>query len=143
MRQRYNSLRKRYFDTKEAEEAAGLHTGGETLIPMETGTLEERFSEQREQLAGIERVGLAAKEATDSIMVHMQRQSEKIRYTSGKVRNTGQGARLAQRLVDDISWNEYCYRVGLYLAIVALLAVIVLLLVYKYKSSNPNNYGQT
>ncbi len=77
-------------------------------------------------------MGIESHKISEAALEKIQHQGKTLGRIGEDLKGTSLRADVGRRLVNSMSWNDYCYKLGLYLLAVALFGVIVSLIVYKY-----------
>eukprot|EP00826_Nyctotherus_ovalis_P002727 TRINITY_DN1054_c0_g5_i2.p3 TRINITY_DN1054_c0_g5~~TRINITY_DN1054_c0_g5_i2.p3 ORF type:complete len:117 (+),score=29.05 TRINITY_DN1054_c0_g5_i2:437-787(+) len=113
LRKQYDLMRQQYFSLTKH------------------GKVFNRFHAQTEQIKSITRMGMESSDTSQAVVERMKAQTKTVVRTFDNVRQTDAQLRAGDKLINSMSWNDYCYKLGLHVLAFVLFVLIVLMIVYK------------
>lgn len=96
------------------------------------GKVFNRFEAQAEQIKSITRVGMESNNTSQAIVERMKLQTNTVVRTFDDVRQTNTQIRTGDKLLNSMSWSDYCYKLGLHILAFILFALIILMIIKKF-----------
>ena len=113
MRKQYEAMRAQYFSLTKH------------------GQVFNRFQAQSDQLNTITRIGIESHNTSQAIVERMKAQTNTVVRVSDDMKGTNTQIHKGDKLINSMSWNDYCYRLGLHILAFVLFVLIILMVINK------------